>query len=88
VLDEKSFERLLEELTRLNSNAEAYGPSVEKLAVEIARLNKNIEVVRATGKEIWRLNQILLQVKKSQGNVAMVKQFLDGMGSAIFGRKP
>jgi DNA anti-recombination protein RmuC len=87
MMDEKSFERLLEELSDLNKNASQYGPAVERLSVELAKLNKNIEIVRATGKEIWRLNQILLQVKKSQGNVAMVKQFLDGVGSAIFGRK-
>jgi DNA anti-recombination protein RmuC len=87
MLDEKSFECLLQELSDLNKNASMYGPSVERLSVELAKLNKNIEIVRATGKEIWRLNQILLQVKKSQGNVAMVKQFFDAASGAIFGRK-
>lgn len=87
MLDEKVFERLLGELAELNRNASEYGPAVERLSDELAKLNKNIEIVRATGKEIWRLNQIMLQVRKSQGNVAMVKQFFDAAAGTIFGRK-
>jgi DNA anti-recombination protein RmuC len=88
MLDEKSFERLLQELANLNANLERHGPQSKRIADELEKLNKNIGVVAATGKELWRLNQIMLQVKKGQGNVAMAKQFFDAVSSSIFGRKP
>ena len=87
MLDEKAFEKLLQELADLNANLERHGPQARRIADELEKLNKNIGIVAATGREIWRLNQIMLQVKKSQGNVAMVKQFFDAASSAIFGRK-
>lgn len=86
-MDEKGFEKLLAELSDLNKNISTYGPAASKIGDELAKLNKNIEVVRATGRELWRLNEIMLQVRKSQGNVAMVKQFFDAASGAIFGRK-
>jgi septal ring factor EnvC (AmiA/AmiB activator) len=88
MLDEKAFEQLLQELASLNANLEKYGPQSKRIADELEKLNKNIHVVAATGKEIWRLNQIMLQVRKSQGNVAMVKQFFDAVSGSFFGRKP
>ncbi len=87
MLDEKAFDRLLSELSDLNGNLANYGPAAEKIALELERLNKNSEIVRATGRELWKLNQIMMQVRKSQGNVAMVKQFFDAAGAAIFGRR-
>lgn len=87
MLDEKAFERAVGEIESLNRNLSTYGPSVQKISLELEKLNKNIEVVKAVGKQIWLLNQILMQVKKSQGNVAMVKQLFEAAGGAIFGKR-
>lgn len=47
-----------------------------------AAMEKNTRVLIAVHKQLDVLNQILLQVKKSEGNAAMIGKLFSGLGRA------
>lgn len=73
-------EILLVELRTLNDNLREFSQTSRTLQGEIKTLNERLKVMRPLTKQIFILNNILLQTSKVAGMSGVIQSLISGLG--------
>jgi DNA anti-recombination protein RmuC len=74
------MEKLLEEL---NKNLTELGGDLRRVGSQLRELNENAKGMKSAARQLKILNAILLQVKRTEGNIGLVKSLFTAFRSMM-----